>query len=268
VRPLRLSVVAALLASAVYAVALGTSFGRELDTSVLEQTPRAAEVVLNALTFVIVNPLTVLPGLAATRQAFREGGGRAAAGIGLALAGTILGAQGLESALGALDPFGGEERRALGSSFFPSGHAAIVMTLSLIVVRAAPPARRRTIALVAGVAAGFLGSLIFAGDNHYPSDVVGGALLASAWTAAVVARWPGLAVASGPHGRAAAAGRARMLPVIAVTAGCLTAVALIWRPLLVTTAMLLTLTTVALAVAFERSLSHVRRPFRDDRADG
>ena len=94
------------------------------------------------------------------------------------------------------------------------------------------------------------------------SDVLGGVLLASAWTTALLAWPPGIAVARGPCGRGAAVRRAESAPVIAVAAVVAALAVLIWRPLLLATIVLVTLTTVGLALAFERSLTRGRLPLR------
>jgi hypothetical protein len=268
VTPTRLSATATLLAAAVYVFAVGTHWGRELDRSVLRENPVHLHHFFAAIVIVVVNPVTVaLAGLAAIRHACRVGGTRAATGIAIVLLGPVLTARGVKAALGAIDPLGGEGYRALGGAFFPSGHAAVAMTLVVIVVCAATPRHRRWVAVIAGTVAGAYGSLIFASVGHHALDVVGGALLAVGWAAAVVAWCPELGVmhntpehegitwSRAPLRRVAFVFAFVFVLVCALTVGGL----LPLRALLVGFVILVTLTTLALALAFERALAHTSR---------
>jgi membrane-associated phospholipid phosphatase len=81
----------------------------------------------------------------------------------------------------------------IGAASWPSGHATATMTLVLCAIVVVPPAWRR-VAAVLGVAVALVVSytaLILAW--HFPSDVLGGLLVAGSWT------WLMLAVA-GPEG--------------------------------------------------------------------
>jgi hypothetical protein len=83
------------------------------------------------------------------------------------------------------------------SAAFPSGHATASMSLALCAVLAFPARARPLVALLgAGFALGVTYSVL-ALAWHYPSDVAGGYLVATAWTMAAVAvlfaaeeRWP------------------------------------------------------------------------------
>jgi membrane-associated phospholipid phosphatase len=70
---------------------------------------------------------------------------------------------------------------------FPSGHstAAIAMTLAYLLV--SPPGWRRWLLLLGGVSSLAVGCSVVALHYHYPSDVVGGWLVAAAWFFAIVA---------------------------------------------------------------------------------
>jgi membrane-associated phospholipid phosphatase len=80
---------------------------------------------------------------------------------------------------------------------FPSGHATAAMSLALAGVLVAPRRARPAAAVLGGsLALGVSFSVVSLGW-HFPSDVVGGFLLASGWTLVVVAalraaadRWP------------------------------------------------------------------------------
>ncbi len=85
---------------------------------------------------------------------------------------------------GARDPSG---TTLIISSSFPSGHATAVMSLALTAVLCAP-ARRRP--LVGGLMAAFAVAVCYSFLElgwHYPSDVLGGFLVAGTWTLAGIA---------------------------------------------------------------------------------
>jgi membrane-associated phospholipid phosphatase len=64
---------------------------------------------------------------------------------------------------------------------FPSGHVTAATALALCMVLASPPRLRRPVALAgAAFVAVVAGSVVMLGW-HYPSDVVGGVLVASTW---------------------------------------------------------------------------------------
>lgn len=87
--------------------------------------------------------------------------------------------------------------RQVPSGSFPSGHATASMALALCAILVAAPAFRP---YVAALGAAFAIAVSFAFLSlgwHYPSDVLGGFLVAGAWTGAAVgalrlsaARWP------------------------------------------------------------------------------
>jgi membrane-associated phospholipid phosphatase len=80
---------------------------------------------------------------------------------------------------------------------WPSGHATAVMSLVLALVLAVPARLRPAAAALAASGAIAVGYSIVAAGLHYPSDVLGGFLVAGTWTFATVAgllaaeqRWP------------------------------------------------------------------------------
>jgi membrane-associated phospholipid phosphatase len=80
---------------------------------------------------------------------------------------------------------------------FPSGHSTAAMTLAACAVLAAPRAARPIAAALGTLLALGVGYSVVTLGWHYPSDVVGGFLLATIWTLIVVAalqvaelRWP------------------------------------------------------------------------------
>jgi membrane-associated phospholipid phosphatase len=75
----------------------------------------------------------------------------------------------------------------VGPEGFPSGHATAAMTLALAAVLVAPRRIRPAAALLGGLLALAVGASTVAQGSHLPSDVLGGYLLATGWTLALVA---------------------------------------------------------------------------------
>jgi len=75
----------------------------------------------------------------------------------------------------------------IGDNAWPSGHATAAMTLALCAVLVAPPAWRLVVALAGGAFAAGVGYALLVLAWHFPSDVLGGFLMAAMWTALAVA---------------------------------------------------------------------------------
>jgi membrane-associated phospholipid phosphatase len=83
------------------------------------------------------------------------------------------------------------------SAAFPSGHATASMALAFAAVLVAPRAWRPLVAVVGGLFAIAVSTSILVLNWHYPSDVIGGQLLACFWCLIALAalrwsdrRWP------------------------------------------------------------------------------
>jgi membrane-associated phospholipid phosphatase len=70
---------------------------------------------------------------------------------------------------------------------WPSGHSTAAMTLALCAVMVSPPAVRAITALIGGAFAIGVGYATLALAWHYPSDVVGGFLVAGLWVSLAIA---------------------------------------------------------------------------------
>ena len=70
---------------------------------------------------------------------------------------------------------------------WPSGHSTAAMTLALCAVLVAPTALRAATALLGGVFAVGVGYAVLVLGWHFPSDVLGGFLMAGLWTSLAVA---------------------------------------------------------------------------------
>ncbi len=67
------------------------------------------------------------------------------------------------------------------SNAFPSGHTTAAAVLGIALVLVAPTRLRRPAALAAGAFAGAVGLAVVVIEWHYPSDVLGGLLVAAGW---------------------------------------------------------------------------------------
>lgn len=112
--------------------------------------------------------------------------------VAFAAGGILLGAnvttQLLKSAMAqprAADMLGGLP--ALPPASWPSGHSTAAMALALCCVLAAPPRLRPAVAAIGATFAVAVGYSLLATGRHYPSDVLGGFLVAAIWTLLMVA---------------------------------------------------------------------------------
>jgi membrane-associated phospholipid phosphatase len=109
--------------------------------------------------------------------------------------------------------------RQVPSGSFPSGHATASMALALCAILVVP-ARLRPYATALGAAFAIAVSFAFLSLGwHYPSDVLGGYLVAAAWTGAAVAalRWRAVGDA-GSRRRLPAISRERRRALLGVSA--------------------------------------------------
>ena len=161
---------------------------------------------------------------------------RSALAVAVVLVGSGLTTQVLKPALATprLSPLLADVGQIAPASW-PSGHATASMGLALCATLAAPPRVRAWIAALGAVFAVAVTFSFLTLGWHYPSDVLGGFLMASAWTLAAVGvlawageRWPPRA----PVGAAPPSLRDALQPA-AATAACgalLTAMVLLARP--------------------------------------
>jgi membrane-associated phospholipid phosphatase len=152
----------------------------------------------------------------------------------------------------------------IGPAAWPSGHSTAAMTLALCAVLVSPPALRFAVAVCGGAFAAGVGYAVLVLGWHFPSDVLGGFLMAGGWTALAVAF---LRVVEPARATTPAAGRARELGVgVAVAAGAGLAAAIVAaaprdqialyaseRPTLVVGTLVIAALAGALAVGFARA---------------
>lgn len=131
--------------------------------------------------YLLVSALLVAIALVARRRP------ALAAAVGALLAGSAVMTQVLKHALATprvVDWLGTDQ---INPQSWPSGHATAAMALALGAVLVARPGHRRWAALAGGALAGSVGIAVIALAWHFPSDVLGGFLVAGAWTLGALA---------------------------------------------------------------------------------
>jgi membrane-associated phospholipid phosphatase len=161
-----------------------------------------SDTVANAATVLahLCNPLPyALAGLTAIAIAYRLRGARTAAGITLLLGGANLTSQLLKPLLAYHRELYYTEFKLnnINNASFPSGHATAAMALSLAVLIIVPRSYRPIAAVIGAAFTIAVTFSILILDWHFPSDVVGGYLIATAYGLATFAalryaneRWP------------------------------------------------------------------------------
>jgi PAP2 superfamily protein len=144
---------------------------------------------------------------------------------------------------------------------WPSGHATASMAIALCAILVAPAGLRPLAALAGGAFAVAVGYAILALGWHFPSDVMGGYLVAAAWALVAVAGLEAVgarrSVASPPVGRIVAAGVAGGTAWLGAAALARPAAALDFaadHPSALAGGAALALTAVALASGLARAL--------------
>jgi membrane-associated phospholipid phosphatase len=173
------------------ALALAVPAAHVRDAAILHgfralDTGRAHTLVGAAAHLVDVGPYAVF-GLALIAVALLRRGGRHAVAVAVLLVGTGVTTQVLKHLLAQprLEAWLGQDQ--IGAASWPSGHATAAMTLALCAVLVAPAALRPLVAVAGGAFAVGVGYALVVLAWHYPSDVLGGFLVAGLWTSVAVA---------------------------------------------------------------------------------
>lgn len=180
-----------------YALAFGVSAVTTVDQRAIPQglagagVAQAKVATAQLLDTISVASLVVaglgLVAIALIRRRYRQG--LAALAV---IAGANVTTQLLKPALGDLDPLGGDAAR-FSEGIFPSGHATVAMSLALALVIVVPAAARPLAAVVGMLYTAAVGVGLVLLGWHFPSDVIGGFLIAALWAAGAVGwlRWAG-----------------------------------------------------------------------------
>jgi membrane-associated phospholipid phosphatase len=231
--------------------------GRWLDASALEGFVAANESFVSRVAHAVVqlgNPPEVgviAVGLAAL--ALGRGRPRVAAFVIVLLAATSVSSQVLKALLAHPRPDALTAGGHVAAEAFPSGHATAAMSLALAAVVAAPRRARPAAAVLGSALALAVGVSVVLLGWHFPSDVIGGFLLATGWALVLVAGLRELdrrRPARAPR-RTFAGSAARAFE--RVTASGIDAAALALTALTVVTGAALLLTHPAEIVAFGRA---------------
>jgi membrane-associated phospholipid phosphatase len=172
-------------------VAYWTGFGRWLDGAALQGFVALQRPAVESVGRVVAHSVDPLPyalaGGALVWLAAARRGRRLAVAIAALLAGSAVTSQVLKPALAhaRFEGFLGEAQ--IGAAAFPSGHATAAMALALAAVIVAPAVWRRPVAVVAGAFALAVSFSIVTLGWHFPSDVLGGHLVAAGWAFGVMA---------------------------------------------------------------------------------
>ena len=186
---------------ALLAVAYGSSGARSLDARALHGfiDLRSASVE-GRVSWVAAlgNPLQVgVMAALLTGVALVRGRPRLALSVVVLIGLTSISSQFLKEAL-AYPRFGGMvDGLNIAPAAFPSGHATAAMAIALALVLVVPTRARPLAAVLGLVFALAVSFCVVALGSHFPSDIVGGFLLATFWTLVVAAalaatssRWP------------------------------------------------------------------------------
>jgi membrane-associated phospholipid phosphatase len=139
----------------------------------------------NALLHLLDPLLYTLWGVLLIAVALRRGSPRLALAVGLVLGLAPLTAETLKPLLAHPHArIGGSE---ITAASWPSGHATAAAALALCAVLVAPQRLRPTVAILGAIFAAGVGFSLLLLAWHLPSDVAGGYLLGTLWTALAVA---------------------------------------------------------------------------------
>jgi membrane-associated phospholipid phosphatase len=149
--------------------------------------------VFDPVSFLLLARLVAFVGVARERP-------RLALAAVVAMVGANLTTQLLKSALASERPL--LVGSPVGTHAWPSGHSTAAMSLALALVLVSPARLRPYVAAAGGLLAAGVGYSVLLLGWHYPSDVLGGYLMAGAWTCLVAAvalrpavAWPRLRAA-------------------------------------------------------------------------
>jgi membrane-associated phospholipid phosphatase len=188
-RPLALAAACAALATAVYVAAVHVALAQRVDLHVMEdamahQTSGRASLATDLVSLFDPTSFAILVGCLVV-GALLAGRVRAGLAVGIAIVAANVTTQWLKHALAVQRPY--PEDHYMPAASWPSGHTTAIVSLLLGLVIVLPPRLRPPVAVLAGgIAVLALGSIVLLGF-HYPSDVLGGILVASAWSAVALA---------------------------------------------------------------------------------
>jgi membrane-associated phospholipid phosphatase len=221
----------AVLAAAVWVMCFHVPAVSRLDSAVLDgfhRLERPQTVGPTDLLASLVNPWPfALLGGALIAAASARGSARLALAVAALLVGANVTTQVLKSALVGLNAAHAPASSPIGLASWPSGHTTAAMSLALSLVLVVPARRRPLVGAAGGLLVVGVVFSILVRNWHYPSDVIGGFLVAAGWGLAVLA-----AMSRSPVQETRARGVRLVWPVAAAGAAlaALAATAMLTRP--------------------------------------
>lgn len=200
------AVACALVAAALYVVAVRTGTGQEVDEAVIRGAVQLVARTDASFTGRIsaVNVVTVGLGVAAAAAvALARGRPRLAAVVGVVALGSLVSVQLLKRVVLERPPLVPTDY-ARGTNSFPSGHTSVGMVLAVMVLMVLPLRARPWTWVVVGLFGATFGVSTVLAAYHRPSDVVAAHLVVLAWAlagAAVLVAWRGRSDPSDPPPR-------------------------------------------------------------------
>jgi membrane-associated phospholipid phosphatase len=148
------------------------------------QRPRLAEISDGIAHLADPVPFALI-GLAIVAIGFIRGYPLLAVGVGCMIVGANVTTQVLKPLLANTRGTFGDY--VIGAEAFPSGHATASMSLALAAIMVAPARFRPLVGSIGALFALAVGFAVVSLDWHFPSDIAGGYLMASAWCFAALA---------------------------------------------------------------------------------
>jgi membrane-associated phospholipid phosphatase len=176
---------------ALLALAYGSSWARRVDASALQgflglQGGRVSPVTEAIGTLGNAVPVAIMSVLLAA-VAFARGRPRVSLLVLLLVGATSVSSQALKALLAYPRYGAGISGAHIYPAAFPSGHATASMTLGIALVLVVSPRLRPAAALVGAALAIAVSFSVVSLGWHFPSDIIGGFLLATGWTLVLLA---------------------------------------------------------------------------------
>ena len=158
-----------------------------LDTSLLLRVSAHAGPAATALAEIVTRLADPLPLLAMTVVVCGLGIAWGRRPEALAAGAVVVGANVTTQVLKVVLAHPRQGQAGIWSTAFPSGHTTAAVSIAIALSLVAPPRLRPALALAGGGFAAMVAVSVVALEWHYPSDVLGGTLVAASWGFAAMA---------------------------------------------------------------------------------
>ncbi|MGZ8752536.1 MAG: phosphatase PAP2 family protein [Acidimicrobiia bacterium] len=189
---LAVSVLAALVFTGVYFVAVHTAWGQRLDATALEggvrvDRPRVEKGTEDLLTTISVGSVALIGG-GIVLVALGRGRFHLAIAAGVVVVGSDVSTELLKGVILTRPALLTTIETGSASNSFPSGHTTVAMSLALAAVLVTPRRARGLVAVLGAAYAIGIGEAVLVSGWHRPSDAIGSYLLVLVW-ATLSAAW-------------------------------------------------------------------------------